>query len=122
MHIAAPVGVYFPQTARAALAICTLVVVGLQLFWRKKPGIRAGQPLPLMRGKPPRVSHPTPASPWGTKSAQLSELEARLRNAIFDPGARERLVDHAMRTTGGDRAAAIRKVLDDLYREDARWS
>jgi hypothetical protein len=49
-------------------------------------------------------------------------LERHLRNAIFDENARERLVNDAMRTDGGKRAAAIRKVLRDLGDEDKRWS
>lgn len=58
----------------------------------------------------------------GRATGQLALLEGDLRNAIFDPGARERLVKDAIRATGGDRAAAIRKVLSDLEREDKRWS
>jgi len=46
----------------------------------------------------------------------------RLRTAILSPDARERLVKDAMRAIGGDRAAAVRKVLQDLYDEDKRWS
>jgi len=49
-------------------------------------------------------------------------LEGHLRNAILDARARERVVNDAMWTTGGDRAAAIRKVLGDLNEEDKRWS
>jgi hypothetical protein len=45
-----------------------------------------------------------------------------LRNAVLNANARERLVKDAMRATGGDRTAAIRKVLRDLYEEDKRWS
>jgi hypothetical protein len=44
-----------------------------------------------------------------------------LRTAIFDPAARERLIRDAMRTTGGDRVAAIRQVLRDLHADNARW-
>ncbi len=36
--------------------------------------------------------------------------------------ARERLVRDALRRTGGDRAAAIGKVLSDLNAEHNRWS
>jgi hypothetical protein len=45
-----------------------------------------------------------------------------LRNAILNANARERLVKDAMRATGGDRSAAIRKVLRDLHEADKRWS
>jgi hypothetical protein len=53
---------------------------------------------------------------------ELSALEAQLRNAIFDAHARERLVKDALRHTGGDRTAAIRRVLSDLHAENNRWS
>jgi hypothetical protein len=53
---------------------------------------------------------------------QLSALEGHLRNAILDPNTRERLVKDAMRDAGGNRAAAIRKVLRDLADEDKRWA
>lgn len=66
--------------------------------------------------KPPRVCRPAEGAP------QVSVLEGHLRNAILDARARERLVNDAMSTTGGDRAAAIRKVLGDLNEEDKRWS
>lgn len=49
-------------------------------------------------------------------------LERHLSTAIFDRGARERLVADALRHTGGNRAAAIRKVLSDLENENWRWS
>jgi hypothetical protein len=55
-------------------------------------------------------------------NSQLAALEGHLRNAILDPGARERLVNHAMRTSTGDRATAIRKVLADLHGENNRWT
>jgi hypothetical protein len=58
----------------------------------------------------------------GRASGQIARLEGHLRAAIFDPGARERLVRDAMRSTGGDRAAAIGKVLGDLEQENKRWS
>jgi|GEM_PF-6005470 len=41
-------------------------------------------------------------------------LERRLRAAVPDRAARERLVQEAMSRTGGNRARAIRMVLDDL--------
>ena len=53
---------------------------------------------------------------------QLSALEGHLRSAILNPQARERLIKDAMRTTGTDRSAAIRKVLSDLHAENNRWS
>ena len=54
--------------------------------------------------------------------SQLAVLEGHLRNAALDAIARERLVKDATRATGGDRAAAIRKVLRALHEEDSRWS
>ena len=44
------------------------------------------------------------------------------RNAVLDPVTRERLVQDAMSTTGCDRAAAVRRVLDDLHADNRRWS
>ncbi len=41
-------------------------------------------------------------------------LDRRLRAAIPNPATRDGLVQDAMRRTGGDRARAIRIVLDDL--------
>lgn len=58
----------------------------------------------------------------GRGEIRLSVLEGHLRNAILDRSARERLVNAAMRATGGDRPAAIRRVLDDLHNEDKRFS
>ena len=75
----------------------------------------AGSPVSkqLLVGSVPQV---------GRAAGQLDMLERHLRTAIFDPGARERLVADALRRTGGSRAAAIRKVLSDLETEDRRWS
>src|SRR4051812_7545806 len=52
----------------------------------------------------------------------VAMLEAHLRNAILDPGARNRLINEATKGTRGDRAAAIQKVLNDLHAENNRWS
>jgi hypothetical protein len=57
-----------------------------------------------------------------SKGPRLSVLEGHLRTAILSPQARERLVEDAMRTAGGNRAAGIRKVLSDLHAENNRWS
>ena len=56
------------------------------------------------------------------EGSQLSALEGHLRSAVLDLNARERLVKDAMRDAGGNRAAAIRKVLRDLAEEDKRWA
>lgn len=58
----------------------------------------------------------------GAADAELPQLEARLRTAILSADARERLVRHAMQSTRGDRAAAIRQVLRELSDEHRRWS
>jgi hypothetical protein len=55
-------------------------------------------------------------------AAAPSALESRLRVAILSGDARERLIKDALTTTGGNREAAIRKVLDDLHAENNRWS
>lgn len=49
---------------------------------------------------------------------QLAALEGHLRNAILDPAARERLIDAAIKKTGGNRAAAIRDVLRAVERDN----
>jgi len=54
--------------------------------------------------------------------SQTAALERHLRTAILSSDSRERLVEDAMRRTGSDRAAAIRKVPQDLHNEDKRWS
>jgi hypothetical protein len=72
------------------------------------------------RQRPPR-SVPDARRPKGDGRA-LAALEAQLGNAIFRADARERLIKDALPHTGGDRAAAIRKVLSDLHAENNRWS
>jgi DNA-binding TFAR19-related protein (PDSD5 family) len=64
----------------------------------------------------PEVRRPATGGP------QFAALEGQLRRAILSPDARERLVQNALRTTNGDRAAAIRKVLSDLFADNERWS
>jgi hypothetical protein len=64
-------------------------------------------------------SEPPSKRPTGGKGGtsgerQCSPEERHLRITILDVGARERLIQHAMRMTGDDRIAAIRKVLLDL--------
>ncbi|HUB15561.1 MAG TPA: hypothetical protein VMB34_26665 [Acetobacteraceae bacterium] len=63
-----------------------------------------------------------PTSRRASPDTHLAALERHLRTAILSPDARERLVKDVMRSTGRDRAAAIRRVLDDLHAEDKRWS
>jgi hypothetical protein len=118
------------------LAVCAVVLLGWNLYSRKaraqldtneglldtiierqSPGAgrqrRTASALPrTMTG----ALRPTGGGP------QLSVLEGHLRNAILNADARERLVKDAMRVTGGDRAAAISKVLRDLHEEDKRLS
>ncbi len=78
----------------------------------------AGKPAP----KPtPAQRSPVANRPVGSTKATRA-LERHLRTAILDPAARERLVQHAIQSTGGDRSAAIRKVLNDLLAEDRRFS
>jgi hypothetical protein len=55
-------------------------------------------------------------------SPEEAQLEAQLRNAIFRAESREALIKDAMRSTSGNRAAAIRKVLNDLHADNNRWS
>jgi hypothetical protein len=53
---------------------------------------------------------------------ELAVLEGHVRNAVLDASARQRLISDAMRAAGGDRAAALRKVLRDPHDEDRRWA
>lgn len=86
---------------------------------RKMPGKGPSPPLGSALPKQPGTGQvPHVVRPVG----QLAALERHLNTAILDPGARERLVSDALRHTGRDRAAAIRKVLTDLETEDRRWS
>lgn len=78
---------------------------------RQSPGSERQRP--LRRG--PDTRQPAAGVP------QLSLLEGRLRTAILDAKARERLVKDTMATCN-DRSAAVRKVLHDLEAEDKRWS
>lgn len=123
-----------------ALAACAFALVGLVIHRRKlqthsdadgsdanetlldsiierqspKPGPR--------RATKPASPHRVPVPRRSGGGEQLSVLEGHLRNAIFDASARDRLVSDAMRATGGDRTAAIRRVLHDLHNEDKRFS
>jgi hypothetical protein len=118
----------------ASLGVASLVLIVFPVFRRhsrersdarlletilaqQSPGSgRQHEPSPVSSRRDRPAQRPQPASP------QLSALEGHLRNAVIDAGARERLVGDAMRATGGDRVAAIRKVLRDLHEEDKRWS
>ena len=104
------------------LAACALVLLAFVLG-RKSGRSRTNKALleTIIGGKPqaPQGARRVPKA--GKPSGQLALLEGRLRTAILDTGARERMVTQAMRSTGGDRAAAIRKVLADLEAEDKRW-
>jgi hypothetical protein len=116
------------------LALCAVALMGMMLMLRMRDSrspAHAGSPA---SGQPPQAA--TPARPRATApvtrsvplvrrpatSALASALEGHLRNAILNADARERLVKDAMRHTGGDRAAAVRKVLEDLHSENKRWS
>ena len=104
------------------LAACALVLVGWVLG--RKSNVRPRGDSNLLdaiieRQSPGSRRRAAASVPQGGRTTgQLALLEGHLRNAIFDPGAQERLVRDAMCSTGGDRAAAIRKVLSDLERED----
>jgi hypothetical protein len=113
------------------LAGCGLVLVGW--FFGRRSGLRQTSGKNLQRAAVERSS-PWSGSPSarrplagsvpqvGRAAGQLDMLERHLRTAIFDPGARERLVADALRRAGGNRAVAIRQVLSDLESEDRRWS
>lgn len=83
------------------LIVCAFVLIAVALFRR------------------PTGSGPSRCVEWHVAHASAGRaLEGHLRSAILDPGARERLVDAAMQSSGGDRAAAIREVLYDLERDN----
>jgi hypothetical protein len=103
----------------AGLAACALVLVGWVLG--RRSSVRPHAVIQKQSAGSGRQSFGS-VPHAGRATDQVARLEGHLRNAIFDPGARERLVKDAMRGTGGNRAAAIRKVLSDLEREDKRWS
>jgi len=113
------------------LAGCGLTLVGW-LFGRRSglrqmPGkdlVRAAieKPSPRSRSPAPKRASTGSVPRVGPPTGQLAALERHLRTAIFDQGARERLIADALGHTRGDRVAAIRKVLSDLESEDRRWS
>jgi hypothetical protein len=113
------------------LAGCLIGLVGGYLL-RRKSAAQAIDGEALLKSfldrRPPgpTLQSPSKAIPRARPSAAgepaLSKLEGLLRTAILSPEARERLVTDAMRHYGGDRAAAIRRVLNDLHAENNRWS
>ncbi len=117
--------------AGVGLAACALALVGRTLLRQRSRARPIANETPFNAlierrsqgserqrrpGSVPDFHRPASGGP------QISALESQLRNAIFSADARERLVKDALRRTGGDRAAAIRKVLDDLHTENNRWS
>lgn len=112
-----------------ALATCFLAIVGWVIL-RRRSADQADANTKLLDAIIERQSprpRPSPAKAPNVRRparvvTQLSMLENHLRNASFDPRARERLVKDAMQTTHGDRTAATQKVLHDLEAEDRRWS
>ena len=124
--------------AGVGVATCALALVGRALQQRSRARARSNEALLnfmlqgqyfMLQGQsagpgpqPRRGSVPDARRPTGER-AQISGLEARLRSAILSADARERLIKEALNhTAGGDRAAAIRKVLSDLEAEHNRWS
>ena len=117
--------------AGVGLATCVLGFVGsilLQRRSRARAKANEAQINAFLARQPPGLAHQRlPGSVPNVRRSRrdgraLSALEAQLGNAIFDANARERLIRDALRHTGGDRAAAIRKVLNDLHAENNRWS
>ena len=113
------------------LVTCVLGFVGwilLQRRSRARAQVNEAQLYAFLKRQPPGLAHQRlPGSVPNVRRSRgdgpaLSALEAQLGNAIFDAGARERLIKDALRHTGGNRAAAIRKVLSDLHAENNRWS
>ena len=99
--------------------VCALAIAARTLFWfRAKP--RSDTPLLDSMIGQQQSRRPAPRQ-RREPAPQLAMLERQLRNAILDGSARERLVKHAMRTNGGNRATGIRQVLRDLEDENKRW-
>ena len=138
MYVVKSIG-YIPLEHTIAISIgitlgaCTIAIAGRTLFWRMfRAQCRSDTPLldlmierqsPLSGRRRFGINPPRNKSrEQGEPTPQLAMLERHLRTAILDENARERLVNDAMRTNGGKRAAAIRKVLRDLCDEDKRWS
>ena len=108
---------------RASILVLGLALVGVNFLVRARRS----------RGSSIRLDPRTPMSTVTVKRSRdfgwrpfwnrlyLFRLETQLRNAILSPHARERLVNDAMRRNGGDRRAAIRKVLSDLEQDNTRW-
>lgn len=63
----------------------------------------------------PVVHYPGPAA------KSLSALEGELKQSVFDPSARERLIKDAMQRRKVDRQSAIRIVLEELRDEHDRY-
>ena len=115
-----------------ALGVCALAIAGHTLFLRIfRAGSRSDTPLldsmigqqqSRRSGRGRSKATTSPSRQRRETAPQLAMLERRLRNAILSESARERLVNHAMRTSAGNRAAAIREVLRDLEDENKRWS
>ena len=121
------------------LSACALAIAVGTFFWQRSRtqtaanerllrAIMAGQPKAPVAPPAPRAARPAsrPSVPEvrlrTAADAELPQLEARLCTAILSADARERLVRDAMRSTRGDRAAAIRQVLRELSDEHRRWS
>ena len=121
-----------------ALIVATGMVAGVYLVYRSK--VRRRSPLDMRNAglKPsrdaglsssPRYSGNSDiipdtrqgGKPIGVVRAELQALERHLQLAVLDPMARERLVSHAMREVGSDRALAIRKVLTDLNDDNEKY-
>jgi len=79
---------------------------------------RPPQPIIGVDPAAPETIEPPPRESTGS----LIAFERHLQTAILGPNARTRLVSDAIKVTGGDRVASIRKVPRDLEEEDRRWS
>jgi hypothetical protein len=114
---------FAPAVATAA-AFPVLWVISRRIRRHARSRQNARQPMLGQRSSfPPLLQAiPMPSQPSRDSSPKPSSLlERQLRITILDHGARERLVAHAMKKTGCGREAAIRRVLDDLYRDNACW-
>jgi hypothetical protein len=100
-------------------AVSVLTLVGWLLLSRRNPmhhGTDKNLLDAIIKRQSPGSKRQSAGRPGERSPQQLSAVESHLRNAIFDPNARERLVQDAMRVAGCDRQEAIREVLRDYVR------
>lgn len=103
----------------AGLAV--ILLVGLYAYRRSRDNGRGRGGRHLLDDFIQRSPPPPRKERRRVPRSSTDSLEGRLRTAIFDAAARERLVREALPSTGGNRDEAIRKVLRDLAADNQRY-